>query len=58
MKQYVKALEFLKRSQVIWENSDGPDHPDVAYALDQQGEYLLKLGDPSKASRLSCAHLR
>jgi tetratricopeptide (TPR) repeat protein len=39
----------LRESQRIWEVSLGPQHPDVAYALDTQAQFLRKQGKLAEA---------
>jgi hypothetical protein len=44
-----EALPLLQRSEIIYEHAEGPKHPDVAFALNEQSQALLKLNRPAEA---------
>ena len=47
--QYAKAEPLYKRALAIWEKALGPEHPAVAFTLENLGELYLKVGKENEA---------
>ncbi|MFQ5818178.1 MAG: tetratricopeptide repeat protein, partial [Terriglobia bacterium] len=50
--KYAAAEPLYQRSLAIWEKALGPEHPDVATALENYAALLRKTGRRAEAARL------
>jgi tetratricopeptide (TPR) repeat protein len=50
--QIEEAEPLYQRALAIWEKALGPDHPDVATALENYAVLLRKMGGVAKAGRM------
>ena len=50
--KYVEAEPLLKRSLAIREKALGPEHPDVAQALENYGDLLRKMDRDAEAEKM------